>query len=123
MTLWKVSVRDSVVSDIVERLSTKNMGFGYMAYANVDEMGGLYSFWVRDTCLYVGESTNLKRRLKEHCEFEENPILKENFDAYSDEIMMVIAYEENAGVDELKKLESEAIKKMHPIANRQGISE
>ena len=122
MTLWQASVRDSVVSDIVERLSNGLTGFGQMVHENVDDVAGLYCFWVRGVCLYVGKSASLKRRLKEHCESETNPILVEHFDVYGTEIEMSVVYEDDANDDKLYKLESEAIKKMLPIANRLGKS-
>lgn len=122
MISWQVSVRVCAVSEIVKQLSKNRMNFGYMIYVNIDELPGLYCFWVRNVCLYVGMSSNLRRRLKQHCEAEDNPELIEHFDAYSNEIEMTIAYEEDADERRLRRLESEAIKKMSPIANRQGVS-
>ena len=112
-----------MVSDIVKRLSKDLTNFGQMVYENVDDVAGLYCFWVRGKCLYVGKSMSLKTRLKQHCEFQTNPILVEYFDVYSTEIKMALVFEPGMNDAELYKLESEAIKKMSPIANRQGKSE
>lgn len=111
------------MSDVVSRLSGHPVSFGSMSYEGVDDTPGLYCFWVRDTCLYVGKSDiSLKRRLKEHCEAEDNPLLREKFKAYSTEIKVVVAYYDGISKERLRELESEAIRKMRPLANRQGIA-
>ena len=120
MILWQQNVRDYVVSDIVARLSHDKTGFGYLSYENVDELSGLYCFWVRDKCLYVGISTNLKRRLKQHCEGEDNKLLAEHFKAYGNEIKVSIVYEDTTEQN-LRRLESDAIRELRPIANIRGI--
>ena len=107
------------MSDVVSRLSDCPIPFGRMSYEHVDESPGLYCFWVRGTCLYVGMSTNLKRRLKEHCEAEDNERLSEYFEAYGAEIDAVIVYRD-APEARLRELESDAIKKLRPLANRRG---
>lgn len=111
------------MSDVVSRLSGRPAPFGSMSYEGVDDSPGLYSFWVRGRCLYVGKSdTSLRRRLKEHCEAEDSPLLRENFEAYGTEIKAVVAYYEDVSEERLRELESEAIRKMRPLANRQGIA-
>lgn len=119
MISWPANVRESAVSDIVGKLSRDHMPFGYNSYEHIEDSPGLYSFWVRGTCLYVGMSTSLKRRLEEHCRAESNPILKEYFEAYKNEIMLSMAYKCMPD-DKLLKLESRAISALVPIANRTG---
>ena len=106
--------------DIASRLAKDPVPFGYRSYEHVAETPGLYCFWIRRACLYVGMSTNLKRRLQQHCTAEDNPILKDHFRVYSSEVRLSLAYR-NVPVDELRKLESQAISKLHPIANRSGM--
>lgn len=112
-------VSDIIVS-IISRLTDPKLPFGHLFYERVDEESGLYCFWLRGRCLYVGISTNLRRRLREHCEAENNPILAKHFRVYPGEIMAVIAYEHGASEPHLRRLESYAISNMKPIANRAG---
>ena len=107
------------MSDIVSELSKGAIPFGYNSPDQVAEAPGLYCFWVRGKCLYVGMSANLQRRLRQHCTIEDNPILKNYFAAHSDEIRLSLAYR-NVSAGELRALESYAISKLHPIADRTG---
>lgn len=118
-TLWQVNARDSAVSDVILRLVAEQVPFGYTHYEHVDESPGLYCFWVRGTCLYVGMSTNLKKRLHSHCVAENNPILKEHFISYRNEIQLSLAYI-SVSVDKLCEFERQVISKLRPIANRRG---
>lgn len=114
---WQASARAFAVSDIVSKLSKCTIQFGYRSYEQVDESSGIYCFWVRGVCLYIGMSTNLKQRLEQHCKSEVNPILKNYFETYENEISLSLAYE-NVSENELFRIESHAISAMHPIANR-----
>ena len=107
------------MSDIVSELSRNSVPLGYNSPEQVDETPGLYCFWVRGKCLYAGMSINLRRRLRQHCTVEDNPILKDHFEAYGDEIRLSLVYK-NASESTLRMLESYAILKLHPIANRDG---
>lgn len=109
---------DSVVSALSGPLAP----FGHMSSEHADESPGLYSFWVRGTCLYVGMSMNLRQRLRQHCESEDNGQLRECFEAYSTEIKFAVMYHHDITEPRLRKLESGAIKAMHPLANRQGVA-
>lgn len=120
-TIWQANARDSAVSDIVSRLSDRPVPFGRMSYEHINESPGLYCFWVRGACLYVGMSMNLRRRLREHCEAEDNVQLAEYFETYGSEIGVVTVYHD-APEARLRELESEAIRRMRPLANRQGTS-
>ena len=107
------------MSDIVSELSKGVVSFGYNSPDQVDAASGLYCFWVRGKCLYVGMSANLQRRLRQHCTIEDNPTLKNYFNVYRNEINMSLAYK-NTSESELRTLESYAISQLHPIANRIG---
>lgn len=108
-----------MVSDI-SALSRGLVGFGRQFHENVDDIQGLYAFWVRGTCLYVGMSMNLKNRMQQHCEMETNPKIIENYNAYGGEIDVSLLYLEGYGEGQLRTLESAAIRKFDPIANRRG---
>lgn len=108
-----------MVSDIVSILTKDSVPFGYSSHESVNESPGLYCFWLRNACLYVGMSTNLKRRLIQHCTMEDNPILKSHFHTYANEISLSLAYK-NVAEKDLRSLESRAISKLRPLANRQG---
>lgn len=114
-------LHDSKYDDAVKMLSGRRSGFGRLFYESIDESPGLYCFWTRNTCLYVGMSTNLKRRMKQHCEAETNPQLAEYFDVYNGEIEACVVYE-NVGEEILRRMESYAIQCLHPLANRMGAS-
>lgn len=106
--------------NVVSTLSGPLAPFGHISYEHVDESPGLYIFWVRGTCLYIGMSMNLRQRLRQHCESEDNEQLRECFEAYSTEIKFAVMYHHGITEPRLRKLESGAIKDMHPLANRQG---
>lgn len=107
------------MSDI-SALSDGLMGFGRQFHENVDEIQGLYAFWVRGVCLYVGKSMNLRSRMQDHCERENNPLIIENYNAFKGEIFVSLLYLEGYSEKRVCELESEAIRKFDPIANRQG---
>lgn len=119
-TIWQVNARDSVVSDIVSELESRKMPFIHTFYVNVRSSGGLYGFWLRGVCIYVGMSEDLQRRIMQHSKAEENPELASLFITYPNEIQVSIAYR-NVPVDKLRQLESYAIRKLNPVANRRGI--
>lgn len=100
-------------------LSEGLVPFGYMSSEHTDESPGLYSFWVRGTCLYVGMSMNIRRRLRQHCESEDNGRLREYFEAYGTEIRFAVMYHHGITEPRLRRLESRAIRAMRPLANRQ----
>ena len=52
---------------------------------------------------------------------EDNPILKSHFHTYANEISLSLAYK-NVAEKDLRSLESRAISKLRPLANRQGSS-
>ena len=108
------------MSDVISKLKTGLVSFGFAADEGVNASPGLYCFWLRGTCLYVGMSTNLKRRIAAHCTGETNPELADYFDTFEDEIKMAVAYID-APEDELRKMEAGAMSKLHPITNRQGM--
>lgn len=107
------------MSDIGLSLQSGLMPFGYGSHETVDESPGLYSFWARCTCLYVGMSENLRRRIKEHETAEANAELAKYFADFEDEIEFSVAYaDETSAV--LRKLELEAVTMLQPLTNRQG---
>ena len=121
MTLWLVNVRDSVVFEIVSQLMLKKIPFDYDFHNHLNNSSGLYCFWLRNSCLYVGMSEDLKRRIAQHSHKEDNPELIKYFRTCPDEIKISIVYL-NLTTNKLRDIESRAILELHPVANRQGIS-
>lgn len=104
------------MSDVVWALRTGQRPFDYLFYNQVRGAGGLYGFWLRSTCLYVGMSENLRRRIAEHCKNEANVDLKTYVSSCPGEIMISIVYVD-ASADQLRRLESAAIRELRPVTN------
>ena len=107
---------------VVSALSGPLTPFGHMSSEYADESPGLYSFWVRGTCLYVGMSMNIRQRLRQHCESEDNEQLRECFEVYSTEIKLAVMHHHGITEPRLRELESGAIKDMRPLANKRGMT-
>lgn len=118
--LWQVNVRDSVVFDIMSRLVSEKKSFAYDFHNQITNSRGLYCFWLRDSCLYVGMSEDLQRRIAEHSHAEDNPLLIKYFKAYSNEIKISFIYLDFS-TDKLKHIESKVILELRPMANRKGL--
>lgn len=104
------------MSDMAGLLGTGLVPFGHGSHGAVDPAPGLYAFWLRGTCLYVGMSENLARRISEHEAAEANPALLRYFRRFPGEIEMSTAYVD-AGAGRLRALESESIARLRPLAN------
>ncbi len=118
-TLWQASARVSAVSDPISGLTGGQVPFGYMSYEGIDESPGLYCFWLRGRCLYIGMSMNLRRRLGEHCTAEDNLLLRHYFETYRNEIMLSFSYHD-VSERRLRAMESDAISEMRPLTNNAG---
>ena len=101
---------------MASRLETGLVPFGHGSHAVVDPAPGLYAFWLRGTCLYIGMTENLERRMAEHESAEANPSLRHYFTKFPGEIEMSIAYID-ADVGRLRTMESETIAQLRPLAN------
>ena len=113
---WQMNARGSAVSDVINALRSELRPFDYMFHEQVLNTAGLYSFWLREICLYVGMSTELRRRIEEHARNEPNIGLRGYINAYPNEIMISIVYL-NYDEDMLRKLETKAIGDLCPITN------
>ena len=105
------------MSDVADKLRRRPVPFGYEHHEVVPGVPGLYSFWLRRRCLYVGMSDGLQRRIREHESSEANPELARYFAAYRDEIR-ISAVPVHGG--DLRLLESEAIRELRPVTNAAG---
>ena len=104
------------MSDMTQRLGSNLVPFGHGCHEVVDSIPGLYAFWLRGTCLYVGMTENMARRISEHETAEINPFLSQYFCKFPGEIEMAIAYV-NTDARCLKDLESECIARLRPLTN------
>ena len=94
--------------------------FHYAYHNHVSPQPGLYCFWLRTRCLYVGMSEDLQRRMAQHCTAEDNPKLARHFQTYSEEIRVSITYLDMPA-SRLRHIESRIISTLKPICNRRGI--
>ena len=93
--------------------------FDYLFCNQVRPAGGVYAFWLRDECLYVGMSGDLRRRIGQHSTCEDNPELAGYFRACPGEIQISLEYLA-CPVPEMRRIERDLIRGLHPVANRQG---
>ena len=108
------------ISEIMSQLKSETKSFDYNFHTNVDSYSGLYSFWLRDKCIYVGMSTNLQKRIEQHSHDESNSKLKKYFETYPNEIKISFVYLSNTET-EIRHIESKIISEFYPDANTQGI--
>ncbi len=116
MILWQTNARDCAVYDISSLISRQVL-CDFMFCNQIRRSPGLYSFWLRGRCLYVGMSDDLQRRILQHTHNETNPELAKYFDVYKNEIKISLAYL-SCTKAELLNRERYAIDQLRPIANR-----
>lgn len=104
------------MSDIADKLKRGLVPFGHDHHEVVPAMPGLYSFWLRGRCLYVGMSDELQRRIQDHELREANPDLARHFRTYRSEIRISVV--PHSG--DLRQLESDAIRELRPVTNATG---
>lgn len=107
-------------TEIISELESKTKSFDYNFHSNVHSHAGLYSFWLRGKCIYVGMSMNLQRRIEQHSHDETNLKLKTYFETYPYEIkisFVYLTYTES----KIKLIESKIISELYPDANTLGI--
>ena len=109
------------IDNIAKHLE-KRAKFDYNYHNRIDaDASGLYSFWLRGCCLYVGKSTTLRNRIKSHRYDETNDELGEYMRAFSNEIeVSYINLTNNDPV--LKQLEEATIRTMRPLTNKTFVS-
>ena len=107
------------MSNITSRLTANLMPFGHGCHQVVDPGPGLYAMWLRDQCLYVGMSEDLRRRIAQHETHEDNQDLVDYYRRFPSEVQIAIVHVDvEAG--HLRQLESEAIDKLRPIVNKRS---
>lgn len=105
---------------ILQILRTRKRGFDYGFHHRVGpNVRGLYVFWL-DTgaCIYVGQSTNLGSRMRQHRMREDNPDLERYFAAFSQRIEVSYIALHGRSVAELLRLERKLIRVLRPFTNR-----
>ena len=124
MRLWQVNARVFVVSknmsEITTSLRSKTSPFEYNFHNSVHNSSGLYSFWLRGKCIYVGMSMNLQKRIEQHSHDETNVKLKKYFEIYPNEIRISFVYLPYTEA-RIRNIESIIISSFYPDANTQGI--
>ena len=79
---------------------------------------GLYSFWLRGCCIYVGKSLNISNRLREHRRDEANKELAAHFRAFREEIDVSYVDLEDITDELLSQIEVDVIRSMKPKDNK-----
>jgi predicted GIY-YIG superfamily endonuclease len=93
----------------------------------VDELPsapGLYVFLTSCECLYVGEASNLRMRLKKHLDHSDNKLLARYlWDQGSDDVSLELHVISKAESTKVRRaLETELIRSRHPVFNVLGVS-
>ena len=83
-----------------------------------DNISGLYSFWLRGCCLYVGKSMDIKRRLYDHVMSETNADLEKYFKAFDGEIEVSYIHMDGITDKLLLQIEKDIIHGMRPHTNK-----
>ena len=101
-------------------LRTRRRVFDYNFHNRVEpNASGLYVFWPDSgACLYVGQTTNIRRRMREHRTREDNPDLEEYFAAFGQRIEVSYIALRDRSVAELLRLEGKLIRVLRPFTNR-----
>ena len=114
------AVSESEIDSLVKVLSNVRP-FDYNYHNRVgDGAGGLYSFWLRGCCLYVGLSMDIRRRLWQHRTNETNQELDRYMRAFSKEIEVSHVILEGITGRVLEDIEAKVIRSMNPKTNRQN---
>ena len=79
---------------------------------------GLYSFWLGTCCLYIGMSTQIRRRIYQHRMQEHNELLERYFKAFWLDIEASFVVLPNLSQAELRTVERGAIRWLRPRANQ-----
>ena len=108
-----------IVGCVICALKTRRSPFTYNCHYRVGSgKGGLYAFWCNRSCLYVGMSGDIARRIYQHRMTEHNPMLERFFGAFAQEIeLSYVALNDISGT-ELRRLERKTIRILRPIANK-----
>lgn len=112
---------DETVCQAIGALRARRHGFDYNFHNRVaDQESGLYAFWLSGgACLYVGMSTNIAGRLRQHRMQEHNLDLARYFNAFGREVEVSYAPLSGRSSAELRYAERRAIKKLRPLTNKQ----
>lgn len=106
------------ISCVIAGLRVRRRPFTYNYHNQVSENArGLYAFWARGMCLYVGMSENIGTRMYQHRMNEHNRELDRYFSAFAREIEVAYIQMQGKTRKQLQQLEHKAICNLRPIAN------
>lgn len=80
---------------------------------------GVYAFWLRSSCLYVGMSTHLRQRIYQHRMQEHNELLSRYFKAFWSDIEASFVPLSGQSEAALRSTEQAVIRMLRPRTNRQ----
>lgn len=101
-------------------LQTRRRIFDYNFHNRVEpDVSGLYVFWLDSgACLYVGQTTDIRTRMRQHRTREHNIDLERYFAAFGQRIHVSYIALRDCSVDELLRLERKLIRALRPFTNR-----
>ena len=100
-------------------LRSRREGFDYTYHDRVSPgLAGLYAFWLDDgACLYVGKSSDISGRLRQHKTREDNYELKRWFHSFPLDIQVSYVGQLGEPGDDIASLEEQVIHMLRPLAN------
>ncbi len=112
---------DEIVCQAIDMLRTQRHGFDYNFHNRVTgNEGGLYAFWLSGgACLYVGMSTSIANRLRQHRMTEQNLDLEQYFNAFGRDVQVSYVPLPGRASAELRSAERRAIRILRPLTNKQ----
>lgn len=109
---------EALITCVMAALRSQRRPFTYNYHNQFGEnVRGLYAFWARGMCLYVGMSENIGTRIYQHRMNEHNRELDRYFSAFAREIDVACIQMQDKTRRELRQLERKAICNLRPITN------
>ncbi len=105
-------------AEVTEALRRRRRPFTYRFDQRIDDgVSGLYAFWLGPSCLYVGMSMDISRRLHQHRIQEHNHLLSQYFRAWWNDIEASYVALSRRHPHELQRFERSLIKRLRPLTN------
>lgn len=108
----------AIIVCVLTALRSRRRRFTY-TYHNQVRSGtrGIYAFWVRRRCLYVGISGDIQRRMYQHRMNEHNPKLERYLEAFPQEIEVSYIALSDIPDTKLRRLEQKMIRILRTATN------
>lgn len=108
----------TIVACVLKVLRSRRRPFTYTYHKQVSSRTqGIYAFWLRRRCLYVGISEDIQRRMYQHRMNEHNLRLERYFGAFSQEIEVSYIALSSIPYAKLRRLERKVISILRAATN------